>query len=97
VREGFGLGVAEAMACGLPVVATDCSFFPHLVEHGRGGFLCPAGDCRAFAEAVNLLASSPSLRAEMGAFNRARIEESFTLDRMVRSYAELFSEWGGRS
>ena len=38
VREGFGLSVAEAMASGLPVVATDCSSIPELMEDGKGGF-----------------------------------------------------------
>ena len=43
VREGFGLSIAEAMACGLPVVATNCSAIPELIDDGKGGFLCPPG------------------------------------------------------
>lgn len=92
VREGFGLGVAEAMACGLPVVASDCSFIPELVEDGRGGCLCPVGDCQSYADGINRLASSPDSCREMGAFNRARIEQSFRLDTMLKSYRELFLE-----
>jgi glycosyltransferase involved in cell wall biosynthesis len=92
VREGFGLAVAEAMACGLPVVASDCSAIPELIDHGKGGFLCPVGDVNAFAEKINFLADSPQLRREMGEYNRAKVEKMFALDRMVKEYQELFDE-----
>jgi glycosyltransferase involved in cell wall biosynthesis len=92
VREGFGLSVAEAMACGLPVVASDCSAIPELIDDGKGGFLCPVGDVNAFAEKINLLADSPKLRREMGEYNRAKVEKMFALDRMVKEYQELFEE-----
>lgn len=91
-REGFGLSVAEAMACGLPVVASDCSSIPELFEDGKGGFLCPVGDVDAFAEKINLLAGDPGLRRRMGEYNRARVEELFRLDRMILQYKELFEE-----
>jgi L-malate glycosyltransferase len=92
VREGFGFSIAEAMACGLPVVASDCSSIPELVDHGKGGFLCPVGDVEAFAEKINLLADSPRIRKEMGEYNRAKVEKMFTVERMVREYKELFEE-----
>jgi glycosyltransferase involved in cell wall biosynthesis len=92
VREGFGLAAAEAMACGLPVVATDCSSLPELVVDGKGGFLCPAGDTKQFAARINELAESAALRRQMGEYNRARVEEKFTLQRMVNEYRELFEE-----
>lgn len=92
VREGFGLAVAEAMACGLPVVASNCSAIPELIDDGKGGFLCPVGDTAAFAEKINLLADSPKLRRKMGEYNRAKVEKMFTLDRMVKEYQELFQE-----
>jgi len=92
VREGFGLAIAEAMACGLPVVASDCSAIPELVDVGMGGFLCPVGDVKAFADKINLLADSPKLRHEMGEYNRAKVEKMFTLDRMVKDYKNLFQE-----
>jgi L-malate glycosyltransferase len=90
VREGFGLSIAEAMACGLPVVASDCSAVPELVDDGKGGFLCPVGDTKAFAEKINFLAGSPELRRQMGEYNRAKVEKMFTLERMVSEYRELF-------
>ena len=90
VREGLSLSVLEAMACGLPVVASNCSSLPELIDDGQGGFLCPVGDVKAFAEKINLLAHAPELRRRMGEYNRARVEKMFTLDRMVAEYRELF-------
>jgi len=92
VREGFGLVIAEAMACGLPVVATNASAIPELVIHGKGGFLCEIGNATDFAEKINLLAEAPELRREMGEFNRARVEKYFTQERMIREYSELFEK-----
>lgn len=92
VREGFGLAIAEAMACGLPVVASNCSAIPELIDDGKGGFLCPVGDVDAFAEKINLLAASPALRTQMGAYNREKIETSFKLETMVDNYKKLFDE-----
>jgi len=92
VREGFSLAVLEAMACGLPVVASDCSSLPEQIDNGMGGFLCPIGDVEAFAEKINLLADSPKLRREMGEYNRSKVEKMFTIDRMVNKYRELFEE-----
>lgn len=92
VREGFGLVIAEAMACGLPVIASDCSAIPELVDNGKGGFLCPVGNVDAFAEKINLLSESPKLRREMGEYNRAKVEKMFTLDRMAGEYQELFEK-----
>jgi len=92
VREGFGLVPAEAMSCGLPVVATNCSSLPELIDEGKGGFLCPLGDVNSFAGKINLLADNPELRHEMGNYNRAKVERMFTLDRMVDEYGKLFDE-----
>ncbi len=92
VREGFGLAVAEAMACGLPVVTTNCSSLPELIVHGKGGYLCGLGNVKEFASRLNQLADSPKLRQEMGDFNRERVEEKFTLKQMVKEYKKLFEK-----
>jgi len=92
VREGFGLFAAEAMSCGLPVVTTNCSALPELIEHGKGGYLCELGDVVGFAEKINQLAENIGLRREMGEFNRIRVEEKFTLARMIKEYKEVFEE-----
>lgn len=91
-REGFGLIVAEAMACGLPVVASNCSTMPELVHEGKGGYLCDLGDAAGFAIAIAQLAIAPELRSAMGEYNRTRIEQEYTLERMVNGYSALFEE-----
>jgi len=90
VREGFSLSILEAMACGLPVVASDCSSLPEQIDEGRGGFLCSVGDVDSFAERLNHLADSPNKNKEMGQYNRAKIEKHFTAKKMVNEYKRLF-------
>jgi len=85
------------MACGLPVVATNCSALPELIDDGKGGFLCGLGDVNEFAEKINLLAEAEGLRKEMGGYNRVKIESSFTLSQMVLKYKQLFDEVAQRS
>lgn len=91
-REGFGLAVAEAMSCGLPVVASNCSSIPELLDDGKGGFLCPVGEIDAFVEKIELLVNAPELRHEMGEYNRVKVEEKFTIGQMVEGYKALFEE-----
>jgi glycosyltransferase involved in cell wall biosynthesis len=75
---------------GLPVVASHCSSLPEQIDEGKGGFLCPVGDAQSFAEKINLLADSPKLRNEMGGYNRGKVEERFTKDKMIAGYKNLF-------
>ena len=91
VREGFGMAVAEAMACGLPVVASHCSSIPELIDDPQGGFLCPVGNADAFADRINMLAASEKLRREMGDYNRDKVVREFALRKMVDEYERLFS------
>lgn len=91
VREGLSLAILEAMACGLPVVTTDCSSMPELVKQGKGGYLCPIGDVDDFAQRINQLAASARMRGEMGEYNRGIVERSYSQQRMVNSYRDLFN------
>jgi glycosyltransferase involved in cell wall biosynthesis len=92
VREGFGLCAAEAMACGLPVVGCDSSALAELVVNGQGGVLCGTGKLDCYVNAITSVAEDPGAAPEMGAFNRSRVEQHFTLERMIREYRDLFTE-----
>ncbi len=80
-RESFGLVVAEAMACGVPVVATRVGAIPELVEQGVTGLLVSPDDPQALADAINSLLGDPDRMQAMGARSRDRIAEYFTWDK----------------
>lgn len=68
--EGFGLVILEAMSQGLPVIATEHTAGPDLIEEGRSGFIVPIRSAEAIAEKLELLAADPNLLAEMKAAAR---------------------------
>lgn len=84
--EGFPLTVIEAMACGLPVIATRGSSLGEAVDDGRTGLLCAQDDVRAFASACRRLSEDPVALDAMSLAARMRAVERFSLDRMVDSY-----------
>jgi glycosyltransferase involved in cell wall biosynthesis len=79
----------EAMASGLPIVATDAGGASEQVVCGRTGRLVPPRDAASFAGALVELASQPELRQAMGARARDLIEERFSMDRMVADYRRI--------
>jgi glycosyltransferase involved in cell wall biosynthesis len=85
--EAFGLVIAEAMACALPVVATKVGGIPEIVRHGETGLLVPPKDPAALAEAIWTLANSLSLRVALGRAGRRRAVRHFSADRMVEQTA----------
>jgi rhamnosyl/mannosyltransferase len=95
--ETFGIGQLEAMACSKPVISTDLPTGVRSVNrHGVTGLVVPAGDSDALAGALNLLVSSPGLRAELGRNARKRVELEFCADRMVSGTSEVYREVFGR-
>jgi len=89
-REGFGLCVAEAMASGLPVISSNRSAIPELIDEGRGGFLVEPDDLSTMLQrTLRLLADAP-LRQAMGTWNRERAIKDFDRTRMVREYQSVF-------
>jgi glycosyltransferase involved in cell wall biosynthesis len=78
-REGIPVALMEAMASGLPVVASGLSGIPELVVHEHTGFLVPPGDPWALADRLECLADAPPLRRRMGEAGRTRVGEAFDL------------------
>jgi len=81
-RESFGLVLAEAMACGLPVVATTAGAISEVVEDGRTGILVPPGDPVALAHAITSLLDAPATMRAMGQRGRERALRKFTWRRV---------------
>jgi glycosyltransferase involved in cell wall biosynthesis len=88
--EGFGYAVAEAMACGTPAVASNCSSLPEIVENGVSGSLCPTDDIKAFAAAICRLRDRPDELAAMGRKARDRSVIRFNLTNWAETYVRLF-------
>ena len=88
--EAFPISILEALACGVPQVATDVGGTREAVEDGVTGALCPSEDPVALADAVIDLLRSPERRESMSAASRARHAELYTVDRMVAATATLY-------
>src|SRR6266581_1710217 len=91
-QEGVPNSVLEAMATGLPVVATRHGGIPEAVDHGRTGFLVTEEDHVALANAMQLIASSPVLLQEMGPRAHATVKERFGQETQIDHLESFYEE-----
>lgn len=92
VIEGCSNALLEAMAMGLPIIASQAGGNGELVQHGYGGYVCPVGDVKAFAQALTRCAGNPHQAALMGQHNLSRIQRCFTDDIMVTQSIEYYEQ-----
>jgi glycosyltransferase involved in cell wall biosynthesis len=88
--EGFGMSILEAMAAGLPVVASMVGGIPEIVVDGATGILVPPANAEALAESISALAGDPAQRATMGDNGRARAQEDFSLEESTRAICQEY-------
>lgn len=90
LSEGISNAVLEAMACGLPIVTTDCGGMREAVTDGIEGFVVPARDPRAMADALARLIHDVELRRRMGSAGRERVVEEFGLRLQLERFLALY-------
>ena len=96
VTEGLGTSLLDAMACGRPIVATRAGGIPEIVEDGVNGLLVPVRDHHALADAIVRTLKDAALRQRMGEAGFARVNDRFTVERMVAETAGVYARVAGR-
>lgn len=92
LAEGVSNTILEAMATGLPVIATEVGGSPELVVDGESGLLVPVDDDQALTDAMEMLLNSKELRKKMGSNSRRRIHESFSWPKTVEQYLSVYDK-----
>jgi len=93
--EGFGISIAEASACGIPVVAGRSGGIPEAVRDGETGLLVDSERAEAVSDALGLLLDDPPLRARLGAAGRRAVETYYNWDRVAADLARIGREHAG--
>jgi glycosyltransferase involved in cell wall biosynthesis len=95
--ESFGLAIAEAMACGVAVVATETAGAREILGQSETGLLVPVGNAEALATAVRALLNDEDRRRSLGNAGCKAVSEHFSLDRMVEITERIYCESMTRS
>ncbi|MEO8679640.1 MAG: glycosyltransferase [Vicinamibacterales bacterium] len=90
ISEGVSITILEAMASAVPVVATSAGGNPEVLAEGGAGVLVPVRNPSRLAQAIVALAADRAGRARLATLGRRRLESSFTIQRMVAEYAQLY-------
>lgn len=90
--ESFGLTIAEAMSCEVPVVASSVGGVPEVIEDGVTGYLAPVGCIRTLAEKAIELLSDPKKQEQFGKAGRKRVLEMFERETITTQYEQLYEE-----
>ena len=88
--EGLSISVLEAMAAGLPIVASDVGGMQELIDHNHTGFLVPPGDAGALSECLNEMLTDSKKRSDFRIAAQARLTEKFNLQKQIQETTEFF-------
>ena len=88
-QEGLSVSVMEAMACGLPIVASAIRGNTDLIDHGQGGFLVASDDAAGFADAIRKIMVEPEIREQMKRYNLKKIQ-NYSIEAVSNQMAELY-------
>ena len=92
--EGFGISLAEASACGVPVIAGRSGGIPAAVRDGETGLLVDAERVEGVVDAVGRLLADPPLRARLGAAGRRAVESHYNWNRVTSDLRRIGHELG---
>lgn len=92
LREGFPLTILEAMAAGVPVVATAVGGVKECIDHGKDGLLVPVTDTIALVDAISKLLEDKELKARLIQAGKEKVRTHFNVERMVKDYESLYEE-----
>jgi glycosyltransferase involved in cell wall biosynthesis len=96
VQDGFGMVLAQAMACGCPVVATVNTGGPDLISPGEEGFIVPIRDAAALTAVMQHLADEPHLRERMGLAARASVQRLGGWSAYGSAFRSTLEAWAHR-
>lgn len=96
-QEGLGTSILDAMAAGVPVVASNVGGIPELVRHLESGLLAESGNSNQFAEYVSTILENPELRESLVKNAKIMVANSFFLDRLITEHIHCYQQVLGRS
>jgi glycosyltransferase involved in cell wall biosynthesis len=91
-EEGMSNSIMECMACGLPVISTDCGGNREIVSDGKTGFLIPPYNVEALVQKLMFFKDNPSIRSNMGEAGKKRLLELCNINRMVSEYISIYQQ-----
>jgi glycosyltransferase involved in cell wall biosynthesis len=91
-KEAFGISLIEAMACGLPVIATAVGGLKDILEHGKNGWVVRAGDEDGLHQALHRMLSDPVLAESLGQAARQTVQERYSAQQVTQAYVDLFKK-----